>query len=566
MYTCYYIICTIIIFVETIGGKMKDIIYITGHKNPDTDSICSAIAYSELKRKLGHNAVAKRLGDINRETEFVLKYFRIDVPELLHTVKTQVSDLDMDTVNPVSPEISVKTAWNIMKKNNIKSIPVVDEDEKFVGMVTLSDITDKYMDASDNNILASSKTPLRNIVETLNAKVACGSQEDFRTSGKVVIAAADPNAIEGFIEEGDIIIIGNRVDTQMKSLEQGANCIIITCGAQVCEAVLEKAKESRAIIMTTSIDTFATARLINQSIPISYIMTTNNIIKFYMDDFIEEIRDKMIKTRYRSYPVVDTDNKVKGFISRYHLISPRRKKLILLDHNEKSQTVGGIEEAEILEIIDHHRLGDIQTVNPIFFKNEPVGSTSTIIANMFFSEGIRPSKGVAGILCSAILSDTIKFKSPTSTYSDRIAAEKLAEIACIDIEEFSNMMFKESSSLEGKTAEEILYQDFKEFDIEKNKIGIGQVYTMDMESIKDVRNQLIEYIQKVCLDRGYSLLLLLVTDISRHSSELLFAGVKRELVSKAFNINADGNNAYLPGVVSRKKQVLPNISAAINKI
>jgi manganese-dependent inorganic pyrophosphatase len=545
---------------------MKDIIYITGHKNPDTDSICSAIAYSELKRKLGHNAVSTRLGDLNRETEFVLKYFKIEIPELLYTVKTQVSDLDMDVINPVSPEISVKTAWNIMKKNNIKSLPVVNENEEFAGIVTLSDITDKYMDASDNNIIASSKTPLRNIVETLNAKIICGSQEDFNTSGKVLIAATDPEGIEAFIDKGDIIITGNRKDTQLKSIINGANCIIVTCGAGVSEEVIEKAKENNVIIMLTSIDTFATARLINQSIPISYIMTTKDIVKFNIDDFIEEIREKMLKTRYRSYPVVDAENKIRGFISRYHLISPRRKKIILLDHNEKAQTVNGIEEADILEIIDHHRLGDIQTVNPIFIKNEPVGSTSTIIANMFFAEGIRPSKGVAGILCSAVLSDTIKFKSPTSTYSDRITAEKLAEIAGIDIEEFSTLMFKESSSIQGKSASEILYQDFKEFNVEKIKGGIGQVYTMDIESIKAIKEDLLKFIQKVCSDKGYSLLLLLVTDISKHASELLFAGDRKELVSKAFNVNVSDNCAYLPGVVSRKKQVLPNISAAINKI
>jgi len=544
---------------------MEDIIYIIGHKNPDTDSICSVIAYSELKKKLGIKAVSGRLGDINRETEFVLRYFGIDVPELIYTVKTRVSDLNMDNVFPVSPDISVKTAWSLMRKYNIHTIPVIDDSERLLGIVTLSDITNKYMDAMDNNTIASTNTSLRNIVETLNAKLVCGTQEDFKTTGKVIVAAAHPDELCAFIEKGDIVITGNRVDSQLESIQSGANCLIITCGDSVSKEVLDAAQKLKCIVMTTPVDTFTTARLINQSIPVGAIMSRDNLIKFNIDDFVDDIKDKMMKTRYRSYPVVDDSNRIKGFISRYHLISQRRKKVILLDHNEKSQSVNGIEEAQILEIIDHHRLGDIQTANPIFFKNEPVGSTSTIISNMYFDMGIRPSRKIAGILCAAIISDTLEFKSPTSTYTDRITAEKLAEIAGIDIEEFSYIMFKEGSSLQGKTPKEIFYQDFKEYVFDKRTIGISQVYTMDTEKLEEIKMALIEFMDKLCREKGYDLLMIFITNIHEQASEVLFVGEDKEIIASAFNAPIGENSVYLPGVVSRKKQVIPMISAALEK-
>jgi manganese-dependent inorganic pyrophosphatase len=544
---------------------MENIVYIIGHKNPDTDSICSVIAYSELKKKLGVKAIPGRLGDINRETEFVLKYFGIDLPELLYTVKTRVSDLNMDNVFPVSPDISVKTAWSLMRKNNIHTIPVIDDNERLLGVVTLSDITNKYMDAMDNNTIASTKTSLRNIVETLNAKLVCGTQEEFETTGRVIVAATHPDELATFIENGDIVITGNRVDSQLKSIQSGANCLIVTCGDSVEKEVIDTAREMKCIIMTTPVDTFTTARLINQSIPVGSIMSRDNLVLFNMDDFIDDFKDKMLKTRYRSYPVVDDSNRIKGFISRYHLISQRRKKVILLDHNEKSQAVNGIEEAEILEIIDHHRLGDIQTANPIFFKNEPVGSTSTIIANMYFDAGIRPRRSIAGILCAAVISDTLEFKSPTSTYTDRITAEKLAEIAGIDIEEFSFLMFKEGSSLKGKTPKEIFYQDFKDYNFDKRLIGIAQVYTMDTEKLNEIKTPLIEFMEKLCQDKGYNLLMIFITNIHRQASEVMFVGEGKEIIAKAFNVTIGENSVYLPGVVSRKKQVIPLISAALDK-
>ena len=542
---------------------MPDVIYITGHKNPDTDSICSAIAYAELKKKLGHNAVAARLGDINRETEFILNYFGVPAPEYLPTVKTQVSDLNIDNVIPVSPDVSIKTAWMLMKKNNIKTLPVVDENERLIGIVTPSDITNKYMDALENNIIAASKTPLRNIVETLNAKIVCGSQKDFKTSGKVVVAALTPEQSKSFIDKGDIVITGNRTDSQLIAIESGANLIIVTGGCEVEKEVIEAAKKANCILMITPNDTFSTSRLINQSIPVEYVMTTENIISFNLDDFVDEIKDKMLQTRYRNYCVVDENNRVKGLVSRYHLISQRKKKVILMDHNERGQSVHGIDEAEILEIIDHHRIADIQTGRPIYFRNEPVGSTSTIVANIYFENGVRPTKSIAGILCAAILSDTLKFKSPTCTFIDKMTAERLAEIAGIDIDSFALEMFKAGSSLNGRTPEEIFYQDFKDFSLGKYKIGIGQVSTMDTDSITSVKEELLKYMEKVYKDKNYNLVIIMLTDIIKEGSELLFVGEDRELIARAFNVEPGENSVYLPGVVSRKKQVVPPLSAAI---
>lgn len=544
---------------------MNELIYITGHKNPDTDSICSAIAYAELKRRHAMDALPVRIGEINRETEFVLKYFGVDVPEYKETVRTQVSDLNMDIINPVSEDISIKSAWSIMQKNNIKVLPVADINSKLLGIITLSDITSSYLDALENNILSASSTPLRNITDTLNARLICGNEDGFRAAGKVVIAAMIPEDMEPFVEKGDIAIIGNRKDSQLKAISIGVSCLILTCGGQIDKEVLDYAQETGCIVLETCYDTFTTARLINQSIPVSYIMTRKQLVLFNIHDYIDNIKEKMLKTRYRSYPVVDDEGRIRGFISRYHLISQRRKKIILVDHNEKAQTIDGIEQADILEIIDHHRIGDIQTSYPIYFKNDAVGSTSTLIANMYFENGLNPSKKIAGILCAAIISDTMKFKSPTSTYADELAAQKLAKIADINIEEFSTALYKASASLEGMSPQTILDYDFKDFILNKYKIGVGQINSSDSEAFGKVKDSLLKHMKTVQENKGYSLILLMVTDITNEGSEILYAGDNAGLVEKAFNIKNGESSAFLGGVVSRKKQVIPMLSRAIQR-
>jgi manganese-dependent inorganic pyrophosphatase len=540
-----------------------DTIYITGHKNPDTDSISSVIAYAEYKKALGVCAIPVRLGEINKETKFVLSYFGLEVPEFLTTVKTQVVDLNIDIIEPVRSNISIKAAWTLMRKNNVKVLPVVDEAGKFQGIVSLSDITKVYMDLTDANNMAMKKTPLSNIIETLNAELIYGSQENFKITGRVLIAAMTPDEMEPFSSKGDIFIVGNRRDSQLRAIELGASCLIITCNGKVDLEVLEVAKKMECIIMTTAADTFTTARLINQSVPIGFSMTSDKIVSFNIDDFVDDIKDRMLQTRYRSYPILDDSKKIKGFISRYHLISQRKKMLILLDHNERSQTVDGIEQAEIVEIIDHHRLGDIQTGMPVYFKNEPLGSTSTIIANMFFQNHISMTEPIAGILCAAIISDTISFKSPTCTAFDIQTANKLAAVAHMDMDSFALAMFREGTSLFGKTPEDILFQDFKEFQLGKYRIGIGQINTMDRNCVNDLKAPLIDLMTKVCADNYFQIVILLITDIISEGSEMLYTGKEKALVSKAFNISYSDSCAYLPSIISRKKQVVPMLSSAI---
>lgn len=543
---------------------MRDVIYITGHKNPDTDSICASIAYAELKNKIGNvPAIPIRLGEINRETKFVLDYFEVETPHLLETVKTQVSDLRIDTTSPVSPDISIKMAWSIMKKYNNKTLPIVDDEDRLIGLASTSQITSSYMDIWDTNILSKSNTNLDNILDTLSAKcIYVSSNKKF--TGKIVVAAMHPSSCTDFIEEGDIVICGDRSDSQEKIIELKASLMIITGGHTVSDEILEKAKENNCSIITTPYDTFSASRLITQSIPVSYMMTRNNLISFRTDDFIDEIKDIMLQTRYRSYPVVDIDNKVVGSISRYHLISPNKKKIILVDHNEKAQSVNGLEDAEILEIIDHHRLADIQTGLPIYFRNETVGSTSTIIASIFFENGIRPSKRAAGLLCAAIISDTLLFRSPTSTNTDKIMLKRLSEIANIDIDSFANEMFKAGTSLKGRSAEEILNQDLKLFTLHDMKIGVAQFTTMDTESFNPLKTEMIALMEDKAKENNFSLLILMLTDIVNGGSYMLAVGEEKELIARAFNVRLVDNVAYVPDVISRKKQVIPPLTAAIN--
>lgn len=542
---------------------MKDRIYITGHRNPDTDSICASIAYAELKHKLGIPAQPFRVGKISRETEFVLQYFQVEPPEMLHSVRTQVCDLNIDEVSPVSRDISIRTAWSIMQKNNVRVLPVTGEDGRLLGLVTLSDITDSYINALSSNALTAGHTPLQNIIDTLNARLISGCEEEFRSTGKVVVASMEPASMEPLVDKGDIVLVGDRKDVQLKVMEIGADCLILTCHSQIVPEVLEQAQRNRCIVMETGYDTFTAARLINQSIPVGLIMTSKDMIGFHINDYVDSIRDRMLNTRYRCYPVVDDDGCYKGFISRYHLISQNRKKVILLDHNEKSQTVDGIEQAEILEIVDHHRLGDIQTGYPVYVRNEVVGSTATLIASMYFENGIKPTREIAGILCAAILSDTMKFKSPTSTYTDTSMAEKLAKIAGIDVDTFAAQMFRAASALDGMSPQEILLNDFKEYLINKSKIAIGQVSTYDSKDLQSRKGELMECMEGYLLKHGYRLLVLMITDIESEGSYLLFAGGSGGIIRKAFGVDPDGNMVYLKGVVSRKKQVVPRLTTAM---
>lgn len=542
---------------------MKDLIYITGHKNPDSDSIGAAYAYSELKNKIGNiPAIPVRLGDVNQETQFILDYFGVEAPRLLKTVKLKVEDLEFDKITPVSPEISLKQAWNIMKDKNIKTLPVADPHGKLLGVLAISNLTSCYMDIWDNKILAKSNTNLENIVDTLNAKELVVENRKTTFPGKIIVSAMKPESMKDYIEAGDITIVGDREEVQSALLDLNISLMIITGSHVPSEAVLDKARTLNIPVISTPHDSFTTSRLIVQSIPAGYVMVKDGIVSFSTEDLVDDVKKVMVETRFRSYPVVDLEGKVIGSVSRYHLISNYKKKIILVDHVEKGQSVDGIDEAEIVEIIDHHRVADIQTNGPLYFRSEPIGSTSTIVGKMFFENGIRPSRGAAGLLVGAIISDTLLFRSPTCTPVDKNICLKLAEIAGIEVESFAQEMFKAGTSLKGKTVEQIFNSDFKPFNMEDFKVGIAQVNTMDIEGFMPLKNEMLQYMTDKANQSGLDVTLLLLTDILNEGSQILVAGSRPDLIEKAFNITLEDSTAYLSGVLSRKKQVVPPLTLA----
>lgn len=543
---------------------MKDLIYVTGHKNPDSDSICAAYAYAEFKNKTGDmEAVPVRLGNVNQETQYILDYFKAEAPQFLKTVKLTVEDLNFDYISPISPDISLKMAWNIMRDKNIKTLPVADENDHLLGLLAISNLTSCYMDIWDNRILAKSNTKLDNIVDTLSAKVSYTNENNNSFPGKIVVTAMQPDSMVDHIESGDIAIVGDRDEVQRALINLKVSLIIITGSHTPSQEVVSLAKENGVTIIVTPYDSFTTARLIIQSIPVGYVMIKENIVSFSTGDLVDDIKGVMSETRYRSYPVTDSNGRVVGTVSRFHLISNHKKKVIQVDHNERGQSVDGLEDAEVLEIIDHHRVADIQTNNPIYFRNEPIGSTSSIVAKCFFENGIRPSRKAAGLLCGAIISDTLLFRSPTCTPQDKHICKKLAEIAGINIEEFAKEMFKAGTSLKGKTVEQIFNQDFKPFSIEDTKVGIAQVNTMDIEGFMPLKDEMLTYMETKAKEANLDMVMLLLTDILNEGSQILVTGNKPEIVEKAFNITIENNEAFLPGVLSRKKQVVPPITNAI---
>ena len=545
-------------------NKLKDLIYVTGHKNPDSDSICAAYAYAEFKNKTCDTpVVACRLGDVNQETQYILDYFEAEAPKYLKTVKLKVEDLQFDRITPISPDLSLKMAWKIMNDKNIKTIPVADENSHLLGVLAVSNLTSCYMDVWDNKILAKSNTSLDNILNTLSAKPVFINEETKSFPGKIVVTAMKPDSMVDHIEAGDIAIVGDREEVQEALINLNVSLLIITGSHAPTEKITKLAAKKNVTVIVSPHDSFTASRLIVQSIPVEYVMVKEGLITFSTDDLVDDIKPIMAETRFRSYPVTDTNGRVLGSVSRYHLISNHKKKVIQVDHNERGQSVDGLEDAEVVEIIDHHRVADIQTSNPIYFRNEPVGSTSTIVAKCFFENGIRPSKKAAGLLCGAIISDTLLFRSPTCTAQDKYICGKLAEIAGIKVEEFAKEMFKAGTSLKGKSVEQIFNQDYKPFSIEDTKVGIAQVNTMDIEGFMPLKEEMLNYMSTKAKESNLDVVMLLLTDILNEGSQILVAGNEPELVEKTFKVELVDNTAFLPGVLSRKKQVVPPITNAI---
>ena len=539
-------------------GKRKEKIYVIGHKNPDTDSICSAIAYADLRQKVtGQVHEAKRAGHVNDETAYVLNRFGVEAPKLLTDVRLQVRDLDIHEMPGLKPNASIRDTWERMRQEQAKTLPIVKDDE-LVGVVSTGDIAKSYMDVYDSEILSKARTQYRNIIKTLDGTMITGNEHGYFMRGKVAIGASSPNLMEEFIEKDDLVILGDREEAQACAVNIDASCMVICKDAEVSPKLIQKAKEQSIVIIQTPYDTFTTARLINQSIPVKFYMTSGPLTMFRMNDYVDDIKDIMAKKRFRDFPILDRHGRFKGFISRRRFLGASKKKVILVDHNERSQAVDGIEEAEIIEIIDHHRLGDIETVSPITFRNQPVGCTATIINQMYEENEIEVPREIAGLLCGAIISDTLLFRSPTCTPLDERTAKKLAKISDIDLEQMAQEMFNAGSNLKGKSAEDICFQDFKQFTVNDTIFGVGQITSMSKEELAAIRDMMTEHLPKVLEAHNLNMIYFMLTDILAESTELLCVGTgARGIALSAFDLPDNAKSLILKGVVSRKKQLIP---------
>ena len=542
-------------------------VFVIGHRNPDTDSICSAIAYAKLKKKLtGEDYVAARAGHLNEETQYVMDRFGITPPMFLKDVGTQVKDIEIRETAGVSENISLKRAWTIMKEDNVVTLPITDENNNLNGIITIGDITKSYMEVYDSRILSAACTKYRNILETLEAEMVVGDPEAYFDKGKVLIAAANPDLMENYIEENDLVILGNRYESQLCAIEMNAACIIVCEGAPVSMTIKKLAQEKNCVIISTPHDTYTVARLINQSMPIRYFMRTENLTTFCTEDFTDQIKEVMAKLRHRDFPVLGRDGHYVGMISRRNLLNSARKKVIMVDHNEKSQAVEGIEDAEILEIVDHHRLRSVETFSPVFFRNQPLGCTATIVYQMYQEAGVEIDKKTAALLCSAIISDTLMYRSPTCTQIDRDAGEALAQIAGIDVEEFAGNMFRAGSNLSSKETSEIFFQDFKKFSMNEITFGVGQINSMNPQELKELKSRLYPFMEEQLNASGIQMLFFMLTDIIKERTELLFVGNgSRELIQNAMNVEPGKDSFILRGVASRKKQLIPAIMSDLQQ-
>lgn len=540
--------------------ELTEHVYVVGHRNPDTDSICAAISFARLKQRMGQeNVVACRAGKVNRETEYVLNAFNVPAPEYLADVNLRVKDLLNGPIPTVDPKTPLQEAWQIMKKNSQKTLPIVDRNRRMLGMISVGDLSGSYIENMGDLDFGSLHISAQNVVKTLKGEILVGS-EDQELQGCVYVGAMHHKTFETFIQPGNVVLVGDRVTAQESALRIGVSALILTGGAKLCEESEKLAREKGAIVISVPTDTFTAARLLPMSAPVQSIMKTEGVVTFQEDDLISEVRQKMLETRYRNYPVLDEQERVVGLISRYHLLKLNRKKLILVDHNEWGQAVKGAEQAQVLEVVDHHRVGGIQTTDPISFRNVPVGSTCTIVAKCYQEQGIEPEKGIAGIMLAAILSDTVIFKSPTCTEADKEIVAYLEKIVGIDAKEFGIQMFKSSSNLAERKVEELIEEDLKEFAVSDFKVGIGQVSVMGLDGIDALREELNKKLEATRGDKGLHYLLLMITDLLEENTDLWIAGDKPEEIAKAFNLPLVENRVFLPGVLSRKKQVVPPLT------
>lgn len=543
-------------------------VWVTGHKNPDTDSICAAISYAYLKNQLGDREyVPKRAGAINAETRYVLDYFHMEEPELVTDAGAQIKDISIRKTLGVSSHISLKKAWELMKKLDVVTLPVTNRLGKLEGIIVTKDIATSYMDVYDSRALSNARTQYKNIAETLDGTVVTGNEHAYFVRGKVIIGTANPEYMTELVEMDDLVIVGSKKEAQIRAMEANASCLVVGCGFEVDKDVISMAEKKDCVIITTAFDTFSIARLINQSMPIKEYMAKESLVTFELDDYVADVRETMLKIRHRDFPVLDENGDYVGMISRRNLLSMQKKQFVLVDHNEKTQAVDNIEDAEILEIIDHHRIGSLETISPVYFRNQPLGCTSTIIYQMFGERGVEVPKDIAGLLMAAILSDTLMFRSPTCTQQDISAAEELAKIADVDMEAFAKSMFQAGSDFKNKTTEEIFYQDFKIFHTGEYDFGVSQVSALSCEELDKVGAQLKPFMNQVIGEKRLDMVYVMLTDILEESSNVIFAGHDAgKILAEAFRVeNYEEDCVHLEGIISRKKQMIPTLMNAMTE-
>ena len=544
-------------------------VVVIGHRNPDTDSICSAIAYAELKNRTSTLVCEpRRAGKMNQETEFVLKKFGVTPPRMCTDVNPKIRDVDYREMPGIPGSTSLRRAWKIMRDQQIDTLSITSADNELEGIITVKDLATANMDVFDTAVLAKSRTSYKNILETLNGTMVVGDADAVCTTGHIKIGTATPEMLESSVEKGDIVILSNRYESQLCAIEKEASLIIICNGAKVGRTIQRIADETGVAIMTTPEDTYAAGKLISQCAPISYYMTRDNILKFTLVTPVADVLRVMAKVRHRYFPILDEDGKYCGMVSRRNVIALRKRRIILVDHNEATQAVEGFDQAEILEIIDHHRIGSLETSGPVYFRNQPVGCTATIITQMYDENGVDIPPQIAGLLLAAILSDTLAFRSPTCTPVDENAAKRLAKIAGVDIEEFSTEMFEAGEKLDGKTPEEVFLQDFKVFMCGDIRFGVAQGSYMTRKNLQAAQALLQPYLEEARNKQNVEDLYMLLTDVPKEESVVICTGrYAAEVLSNGFEIQPAADGSWtLPGVVSRKKQFIPAMMSAYQEL
>ena len=545
------------------GGNKP--VYVIGHRNPDTDSICSAIGYAHLKQAMGENAVPARCGKVNNETKYALEYFKVEQPLLLTDLYPRVKDVALECKTVVRQHDTLRHLGEVMRKSELQSVPVTDSNGDLVGIVSVSDLAKRYFLELGLQSLVDMRVRYRDIIQATDGKVLVSGDENDFIEGNIVIAAGSAFSTISILNKKDIVLVGDRSgETLLKFLECGISCLVVTQNSRIAPEVLDEAEKRGVFVLVTPYDAYTVGRLINQCVPIRRIMKADPVC-FRPMDLLSDIKGVMDEHRFRSYPVVE-NNKLVGVVSADEIMLPEREKVILVDHNERGQAIEGIEDAKIMEIIDHHRLGGIQTSEPIYTHQEPVGCTCTIVANMHWHRDIEIPPSIAGLLLSAIISDTVLFKSPTCTPYDKKTAEKLADIAGVNLKEYGLAMLRAGAGIGDKTPAEIAKNDMKEFKIGDYKVLVAQISVMSPQEVLDIEDDIIAFMKENIEREGVDLHLLLVTDILEEATTMIYAGSPRTLIGEAFKKDASGNHIYLPGVMSRKKQIIPPLSEAVKRI